>query len=214
MNIILYLKESPLGLKYLGKCVNRDVYTYMGSGKRWKNHILKHNLTYKDIETTVLLETKDVDELKKVGEYYSNLWDIVKSNDFANLRPENGDGGWGHIKGVPKTKEWKELMSKRERTPEERKRMSESKKGIVFSDETKMKMSKARSCQKDSPERNKKRAESISKVKKGKPLTESHKQSLKKPKDKIKNYSICEICGVYTTKTVISRNHGKDKCKK
>ena len=68
--------------------------------------------------------------------------------------------------------------------------------------------------EKETPERNKKRADSISKVKKGKPLTESHKQALKKPKDKIKNYSICEICGVYTTKTVISRNHGKDKCKK
>ena len=105
-------------------------------------------------------------------------------------------------------------MSKRVRTPKERKKISESRKGIVFSDETKMKMSKARSCQKDSPERIKKRAESISKVKKGKPLTESHKQALKKPKDKIKNYSICEFCGVHTTKTVISRNHGKDKCKK
>lgn len=65
MNIILYLKESPSGLKYLGKCVNRDVYNYLGSGKRWKNHILKHKLTNKDIKTTILLKTNDVDEVKK-----------------------------------------------------------------------------------------------------------------------------------------------------
>ena len=109
---------------------------------------------------------------------------------------------------------WVDLNSKRIRTQEERNKMSESRKGIVFSDETKLKMSKARSSQKDSPERIKKRAESISKVKKGIPLTDSHKQALKKPKNKIKNCLTCRICGVYTTKTVISRNHGKDKCKK
>jgi len=109
---------------------------------------------------------------------------------------------------------WVDLNSKRIRTQEERKKMSDSRKGIVFSDETKLKMSKARSSQKDSLERIKKRAESISKVKKGNPLTDLHKQALKKPKNKIKNCSTCQICGIYTTKTVISRNHGKDKCKK
>jgi hypothetical protein len=214
MNIILYLKESPFGLKYLGKTVNQDVYKYMGSGTRWKKHILKHALTSEDIKTTILLETTDVSILKEVGEYYSDLWNIVESKDFANLRPENGDGGWGHIKGVPKTKEWKELISKRQIPLEERKKRSESQKGRKHSEESKKKMSIARSSQKDSPERIKKRADSISKVKKGKPLTELHKQALRKPKDKIKNYSTCPLCGAYTTKTVISRNHGKDKCKK
>jgi hypothetical protein len=93
MNIILYLKESPMGLKYLGKCVNRNPYLYIGSGKRWKNHIRKHNLTAADIKTTILLDTEDETEFKKIAEYYSTLWNVVESNEFANLRPENGDGG-------------------------------------------------------------------------------------------------------------------------
>ena len=29
-----------------------------------------------------------------------------------------------------------------------------------------------------------------------------------------KNYPTCTVCGKYTTKTVISRDHGKNKCSK
>lgn len=65
-----------------------------------------------------------------------------------------------------------------------------------------------------SKEKLQKRANSISKTKKGVPLSEEHKKALKKPKNKETNYSTCEICGVYTTKTVITRNHGKNKCDK
>ena len=184
--IILYLKESPLGLKYLGKCVNVDPYKYKGSGVVWRRHLKAHNITVNEIKTTILFETDDKDELKKMGLYYSTLWDVVKSPEFANLIPEHGDGG--NTGGF--------------------------KKGVKFTKEHKKKLSEARKKYKHSSETNKKRGDAVSKTKKGKPLTESHKQALKKPKDKIKNYSICEICGVYTTKTVISRNHGKDKCKK
>lgn len=212
--IILYLKESPLGLKYLGKCTSTDPYKYLGSGKIWKMHIKKHNLTSNDIKTTILFETEDKEEFKRIGLYYSELWNITESSEFANLRPENGDGGWGHIKGISKSKEWKEKNSKRIRTIEERKKMSESMKGRVFSKESRKKMSESRSRQKDSIETIKKRAKSISEAKKGNPLSESHKNALKKPKDKDKNCAICELCGIYTTKTVISRNHGKNKCKK
>ena len=184
--IILYLKESPLGLKYLGKCVDTDPYKYKGSGTLWKRHLKTHNILISEIKSTILFETDNKDELKKMGLYYSELWDVVKNKEFANLIPEQGDGG--NTGGF--------------------------KKGVIFTEEHKKKLSIARSNQKDSPQRIAKRANSISKTKKGNPLTESHKQALKKPKDKIKNYSICEICGVYSTKTVISRNHGKNKCKK
>ena len=184
--IVLYLKESPLGLKYLGKCVNTNPYKYKGSGTVWRRHLKAHNITASEIKTTILFETEDKEELKKMGQYYSKLWDVVKSKEFANLIPEHGDGG--NTGGF--------------------------KKGVKFTEEHKKKLSEARKKYKHSPETNKKRAEAASKTKKGKPLTESHKQALKKPKDKIKNYSTCEICGVYTTKTVISRNHGKYKCEK
>ena len=90
MKISLYLKtHNKTGLKYLGKTVG-DPYTYLGSGKRWLRHLAKHG---NDITTEVLLETEDKTELSKVGQYYSTLWNVVKDQSFANMRPETGDGG-------------------------------------------------------------------------------------------------------------------------
>ena len=90
MKTYLYLKtHNKTGLKYLGKTVT-DPYTYLGSGKRWRKHLAKHG---NDITTEVLLETEDAQELATVGLYYSNLWNIVEDQSFANMRPETGDGG-------------------------------------------------------------------------------------------------------------------------
>lgn len=61
--IYLYLKESPLGLKYIGK-TTKNPYKYMGSGLLWKRHIKKHNLKLSDIKTTILFETNDSESLK------------------------------------------------------------------------------------------------------------------------------------------------------
>ena len=86
----LYLKTHNItGLKYLGKTV-KDPFVYRGSGVRWLNHIDKHGY---DVITEILLETDDKEELKKVGLEYSEKWNIVESNKFANLIPEQGDGG-------------------------------------------------------------------------------------------------------------------------
>lgn len=89
----LYLKtHNQTGLKYLGKTI-RDPYLYKGSGKYWLSHL---NIHGNDVTTDILFQTHDKEELSKVGIKYSNKWNIVESNDFANLKPENGDGG-----GVP-----------------------------------------------------------------------------------------------------------------
>ena len=184
--ITLYLKESPLGLKYLGKCVNVDPFKYTGSGTVWKRHLKAHNISAIEIKTTILFQTDCKEKLKEMGLYYSMLWDVVNSKEFANLIPEQGDGG--NTGGF--------------------------KKGVKFTDEHKKKLSIARSKQKDSPDRIKKRSESCSATMKGRPLSNEHIEALKKPKDKNKNYSTCEICGKHTTKTVISRDHGKNKCNK
>lgn len=90
--IYLYLKESPLGLKYLGK-TEKDPMTYMGSGLHWKRHIAKYGFTHRDVKTTILFETNDNALLKERGQYYSKLWDVVNNENFANLMNENGDGG-------------------------------------------------------------------------------------------------------------------------
>jgi hypothetical protein len=86
----LYKKtHRTTGLQYLGKTV-QDPFKYKGSGKRWGYHIKKHGY---DVDTEILLETLDEQELIKIGLYYSKLWNIVESKEWANLKPEAGDGG-------------------------------------------------------------------------------------------------------------------------
>jgi hypothetical protein len=88
----LYIKTSPFGLKYLGK-TTKNPFTYLGSGKIWKRHIAKHSLTFEDIETEVVFETDDINQLIKKGIELSLLYNIVESKEWANLREERGDGG-------------------------------------------------------------------------------------------------------------------------
>lgn len=86
----LYLKtHNKTGLKYLGK-TNKDPHVYRGSGVRWTNHINKHGY---DVTTEILAECDTNEEIALIGGYYSDLWNIVESEEFANLKPETGDGG-------------------------------------------------------------------------------------------------------------------------
>lgn len=103
--IYLYLKtHNKTGFKYLGKTISKDPYSYKGSGKLWKRHISKHGY---DVKTEILLATNNESELKKAGLYYSSLWNVVESKEFANLIPESGDGG-----AMPWTTESREKLSK------------------------------------------------------------------------------------------------------
>jgi hypothetical protein len=82
--IVLYLKESPFGLKYLGK-TTKDPYKYNGSGLVWKRHIKKYKLKSTDITTKILFQTNDKIEFSKIALEYSILYNIVNSDEFANL---------------------------------------------------------------------------------------------------------------------------------
>jgi hypothetical protein len=88
----LYLKESPNGLKYLGKTI-KDPYQYSGSGIVWRRHLKKYGFSNDDIQTTVLFETTSKEELKEMGAFFSETLDIVKNKVFANLIVEEGQGG-------------------------------------------------------------------------------------------------------------------------
>ena len=91
MTIYLYKKtHNVTNLKYLGKTVATDPHAYSGSGKYWKSHLKKHGF---DFTTEILKECTTTAEVKEWGEYYSNLWNIVDSDEWANLKPESGDGG-------------------------------------------------------------------------------------------------------------------------
>ena len=87
--IYLYLKtHNVTGLKYLGK-TTQDPFKYKGSGKKWKNHIKKHG---NDVTTKILGAYNTIDEFKLCSLSISDKYDIVNSDEWANLRPENGDG--------------------------------------------------------------------------------------------------------------------------
>lgn len=90
MNIYLYLKiHNKTGLKYLGK-TKEDPHKYKGSGLHWLRHLTKHG---DDVTTKVLKECSSNEEIKEWGLHYSNLWNVVDSPEFANLKLESGDGG-------------------------------------------------------------------------------------------------------------------------
>jgi hypothetical protein len=88
--IYLYIKTHNItGLKYLGKTI-KDPYDYKGSGKYWKRHIEKYGY---NVTTQILLATESKQDLIDTGIFFSKIWNIVKSNEWANLREESGDGG-------------------------------------------------------------------------------------------------------------------------
>jgi len=92
MTIYLYVKtHNKTGLKYLGK-TTKDPYTYLGSGVDWKIHLKEYGKTH---STQVIRECQTNQELNKWGRYYSNLWNVSESLDWANRIPETGGGNCG-----------------------------------------------------------------------------------------------------------------------
>lgn len=175
----LYVKTHNItGLKYLGQTTAKNPYKYSGSGVYWKSHLAKYG---SDFTTEIIKECTNKEDLRYWGKYYSDLWNIVESNYWANLKEEVGDGG--------------------RQSEEVRKVIGEKGKGripwnkgkhIWSSEERKLigDRNKARGPQsKQTIEKRvakllgKKRTEEqrikISKSQKGKTLTENHKLSLK-----------------------------------
>lgn len=88
--IFLYVKTHIYtGLRYLGK-TTRDPFVYKGSGVYWKKHIKKHGYYCK---TEILLATESQKEIRDTGIFFSRMWNVVESSEWANLTEERGDGG-------------------------------------------------------------------------------------------------------------------------
>ncbi len=114
MTIYLYVKTHlDTGLKYLGKTEGKrqDPFRYKGSGKYWIRHIKQHG---NNVWTNIVYQSNDSEEIKKMGLYLSNLWNVVESKEWANLKPESGDGGFAGEepwnKGKQFTEETREKM--------------------------------------------------------------------------------------------------------
>lgn len=90
MTIYLYKKTHAVtGKKYLGKTSKKDPYKYLGSGQDWLAHLEEFG---KNVETEIIRECQSKQELNYWGRYYSELWNIVESDEWANKIPETGGG--------------------------------------------------------------------------------------------------------------------------
>lgn len=182
MTIYLYVKTHLItGLKYLGQTTAKDPHKYSGSGTYWKLHLEKHGYLY---NTEILKECKSKDEIKDWGIYYSNLWNVVDSDEWANLTPESGDGGPMPSSIMEKSKNTRKKNGK-VRSPESYRKGLETRKRNgtdVLTEEHRRKITLANLGRKRSEEVR----QNISKGRKGKgtgprgPLSEERKQHLSK----------------------------------
>ena len=125
VNKYLYLMvktHTITGLKYLCKKVTTSdskAISYLGSGTRWNNHLKVHG---KHINTEIIVkcELDKIEEFSKLCIEHSNKFNIVKSDEWANLIIETGKPGTkidiycgdkGTFFGKKHTEETKEKIS-------------------------------------------------------------------------------------------------------
>lgn len=99
MTVYLYAKQHRVtGLRYFGK-TTRDPHRYVGSGLYWRKHIKKHG---KAVDTILVEEFTDQKLAQEFAEFFTDFFDIVNDDRWANLIPEDAKGG-GRQKGCKGT---------------------------------------------------------------------------------------------------------------
>jgi len=96
----LYIKRhSVTKLKYFGKTSLDDPIKYLGSGTYWTKHINKHGKQFVD---TIWLSDLYTDiSISEHALHFSHENDIVKSDEWANLKLENGLDGGAYLPSQP-----------------------------------------------------------------------------------------------------------------
>jgi hypothetical protein len=153
--------------KYFCKTTKPDPIKYLGSGTYWNDHINKHGKQF--VETIWLSDLYTDTSISEHALHFSAENNIVESDAWANLKPENGlDGGtskgsmsddgrdrisksrtgnspWN--KGVPMSEEQKKILSIANtgtiRSEESKQKQSNSTSGIPKSEDHKSKISAA-----------------------------------------------------------------------
>jgi hypothetical protein len=107
----LYIKQHNVtGLKYFGKTVAKDPVKYKGSGKHWTRHLAKYG---NDVTTVWFHLFDNKQQLTEYAIKFSKENNIVKSDNWANLKDEDGLWGGG-VKGAkikPHTEDHKRKIS-------------------------------------------------------------------------------------------------------
>lgn len=188
----LYIKQHSItGKIYFGKTVKKDPVKYLGSGLHWASHIKTHGRKY--VETLWYCLFHDQEEMSKFALMCSERWDIVKSDQWLNIKPETGIDG--SIPGSKLSKEHKiKISSKMKgkiRSEIHCKNISISQKDRIFSTKHKERISLAKRG-----------------IKLG-PPSAKHRSNLSiARKIKVK----CPYCDLEGTKSNMSRYHF-DNCK-
>jgi hypothetical protein len=86
---LLILTHNVTGMKYLCKREG-DWTNYCGSGPTWKLHLKRHG---KDISRELVKSFDNKDEFREYSTELSIKLDVVNSNEWANKKLEEGDGG-------------------------------------------------------------------------------------------------------------------------
>ena len=90
MIIYLYLKQhNETGLKYFGK-TTRNPHTYKGSGLYWLRHLKTHG---RGVTTIKVWEFTRQDVCTRFALWFSHKFNIVESDEYANLTEEAGVDG-------------------------------------------------------------------------------------------------------------------------
>lgn len=89
----LYVKEHAItGKCYFGKTTSKDPIKYLGSGLHWSPHIKNHGK--ENVKTLWYKLFTDQEDCTEFAEFFSEEMDIVNSDRWLNMKPENGlDGG-------------------------------------------------------------------------------------------------------------------------
>lgn len=103
--------HNTTGMKYL--CFHNGTESscikYTGSGKYWKLHLKKHGV---NVSTDILESSLDKEYISSKGLEYSKLWDVVKSDKFANLIVEDAQKSFSSIDYVKSGIDRKERIKK------------------------------------------------------------------------------------------------------
>jgi len=75
------------GLKYLCITKKKKYEKYSGSGIMWVRHLKKHGYSF---STEVLYESTNYPDFEEKCIYYSEILDVAKNKEFANIIPESG----------------------------------------------------------------------------------------------------------------------------
>jgi hypothetical protein len=122
----LAIKELA-GKLYFCKSTRIDIENYPGSGKKWKDRIKKYGR--QNIKTLWISDWyHDPYEIQEVALHFSKENNIVESDRWANIRPENGLDG-GDTSKTPNYQSKKHLFGRPGGTisPNQKKTLSESK---------------------------------------------------------------------------------------